>query len=543
MADALKIALILTAVDKASAITDKAFKKMNAGLKGIDKSKAVFNKIGNYATIAGGAVLAAFIPAIHAAEENEVAVKRLEQVYRSMGQNVEEASKQSQAYASKLEFQIGIEDEAIMAVQAKLATFSKVSDETHRMTGFMDRATAAAFDLASTGFGDAAANATMLGKALQNPALGAAALSKAGALNKADIPIIKQIQATKGLAAAQEFVLKAVEKQVKGVAAATTTASDKARVGWSEVTESLGKVLLPTFTKIIDKVNEIIPRIQAWVEENSTLVMWITGISTAVLAVGVALKVMAFGISTIQTVGKALGIVTRLLMANPIILIIAAIAAAAYLIYDNWDAIVQFFSDLWDGVKAVFSALWGWVKKIFWDNSPAVLIYDNWGAIVDWFQNLWNNVTAKFWQFIGFLKSIPSMFLQLGKDFVNGIWQGMKSVWNDLMDWFSGVWNDIKAPFEWLFGGGGTADLQKKQTDAVFNANNKFSNTVAPVMGNATPSYNSTKTSSQLQYAPVYNLSGTATKEDAQMLNNLNQKTFDKMMQQNANQKQRTGFN
>ncbi|RUA06550.1 MAG: hypothetical protein DSY43_01855 [Gammaproteobacteria bacterium] len=42
------------------------------------------------------------------------------------------------------------------------------------------------------------------------------------------------------------------------------------------------------------------------------------------------------------------------MLANPVIAIVTAIAAAAYLIYDNWEGISDFFTGIWDGIKSVF---------------------------------------------------------------------------------------------------------------------------------------------------------------------------------------------
>lgn len=48
---------------------------------------------------------------------------------------------------------------------------------------------------------------------------------------------------------------------------------------------------------------------------------------------------------------KALGAAA---LANPVVLVIAAIAAGVYLIYKNWDGIVDYFSGVWSRIKAVF---------------------------------------------------------------------------------------------------------------------------------------------------------------------------------------------
>lgn len=54
----------------------------------------------------------------------------------------------------------------------------------------------------------------------------------------------------------------------------------------------------------------------------------------------------------------------RVLLTNPIGLIVTAIATAAFLIIDNWEPITKFFSGLWDGVTAVFSKAWEIIKGI-----------------------------------------------------------------------------------------------------------------------------------------------------------------------------------
>ena len=79
-------------------------------------------------------------------------------------------------------------------------------------------------------------------------------------------------------------------------------------------------------------------------------------------------------------------------MANPIIAAVAAIALAAYLIYDNWGTLKTWFAGLWEGVKGVFSAGFDFVKAMFLDFSPLGLIIKNWSPIVEWFKGMWETV-------------------------------------------------------------------------------------------------------------------------------------------------------
>ena len=57
-------------------------------------------------------------------------------------------------------------------------------------------------------------------------------------------------------------------------------------------------------------------------------------------------------------IASGLAALTGALMANPIILAIAAIAGGVYLIYRHWDSIGPYFQRLWYGVKSVISTVW-----------------------------------------------------------------------------------------------------------------------------------------------------------------------------------------
>ncbi|WP_149867847.1 hypothetical protein [Cellvibrio sp. PSBB023] len=63
------------------------------------------------------------------------------------------------------------------------------------------------------------------------------------------------------------------------------------------------------------------------------------------------------------------------MLANPIGLLITAIAAGAYLIWKNWEPIKQWFSGLWEDVKATFNQGIGGITKVLLDWSPLGLIY------------------------------------------------------------------------------------------------------------------------------------------------------------------------
>lgn len=421
----LKIALLLTAVDKMSSMVDKAVSKASKRLK-------AFNEFGTSAGIIGGAITGVYGASVSAARESELANKRLEQVFRSMGETNDKAAKSAEAYASKLEMQIGVEDEVIQLTQAKLATFKAVSSEAGRMSGVFDRATQAAFDMASAGFGEADQNAVQLGKALQDPIQGINALRRSGiTFTAAEKKKIATLVKSNKLLDAQKIILSAVEHQVGGVAAATADPVDKMKVGWTEIGESLGKVVLPAFQKFSAWVGSFTPKIISFIENNGRLVKVIGAVGAALLVIG--------------TISK---IVSAILATNPIFLIIMAIAALAIVVItywkpikgffirlwngikNVWSKVLAFFSKLWNGVKHVFAVAWAAIKFYFLNFTPIGLLIKYWNPIVNFFTNIWQKVKGVFTAAWSWLMNLGKMFYNAGANIVKNIWEGIKALVN-----------------------------------------------------------------------------------------------------------------
>jgi hypothetical protein len=158
----------------------------------------------------------------------------------------------------------GVDQNSIKATQAKLATFQDLAKSADEVGGNFDRATMAALDLAAAGFGSAEGNAVQLGKALQDPIKGLAALSKSGVtFTDAEKERIKTLVESNKVGEAQVMILEAIEKQVGGTAEATANASDRMRVGFSQLSERLGLALLPVFEKFVGfLLDRVIPGVE-----------------------------------------------------------------------------------------------------------------------------------------------------------------------------------------------------------------------------------------------------------------------------------------
>jgi hypothetical protein len=225
-----------------------------------DKMKKGF-KIAAAAVAAAGAAVVAFgAKAIMAGEAASTANARIEQINKSMGlfgNSVGEVNNRLIKYAEKTARATGLDTNSIKATQAKLLTFKELAQSADEVNGAFDRATKAAIDLAAAGFGSAETNAAQLGKALQDPIKGLAALSRSGVtFTEVEKERIKTLVESNKVGEAQTLVLEAIEKQVGGTAEATANATDKIRVGFTQVQERIGLALLPAFEKLTQFILE-----------------------------------------------------------------------------------------------------------------------------------------------------------------------------------------------------------------------------------------------------------------------------------------------
>lgn len=127
----------------------------------------------------------------------------------------------------------------------------------------------------------------------------------------------------------------------------------------------------------------------------------------------------------LMQIAAGLAALSGALMANPIMLTIAAIAGGAYLIYRNWDALGPYFQGLWDGIVAKFSAAWEALTALF-DQSPVETFKAAWTGITavvlgvaDAIADFWGGVAASVagWAttISGHLDSVKSAFSVLGE--------------------------------------------------------------------------------------------------------------------------------
>lgn len=109
---------------------------------------------------------------------------------------------------------------------------------------------------------------------------------------------------------------------------------------------------------------------------------------------------------------RMVGIALWGLAANPIALAIAAVivalAGAAYLIYQNWDAVKAYVISLWNEIKAGFSGGIGGILTVLANFSPIGIIYRAFAEVLN---------------YLGL--DLPTQFTEFGNMIVNGLVNGL----------------------------------------------------------------------------------------------------------------------
>ncbi|MBH3400783.1 phage tail tape measure protein [Pseudomonas fluorescens] len=216
-----------------------------------------------------------------------------------------------------------------------------------------------------------------------------------------------------------------------------------------------GETMRATMVDVMDALGGVLDKVNGWVKENPVLTASLLKIvaSVAVLSAvfgGLALTLagilgpflmLRFGLAmfgiklpgiigifkvfgtVLRTLGgiligplvtalRTVGIALWGLSANPIVLVIAAVVAAlaagAYLIYTNWDAVKNYFANSWTEIKAGFSGGIGGIINTLANFSPIGLIYQAFAGVLS---------------YLGV--DLPSRFTEFGNMIVNGLVNGL----------------------------------------------------------------------------------------------------------------------
>ncbi|MDX1945225.1 MAG: phage tail length tape measure family protein [Pirellulaceae bacterium] len=308
------------------------------------------------AALAGGGALAAILgkSAVDAAVSQERAQAKLAAVLRSTGGAAGLTAAQINDLASEMQATTTVADDVALNAAAVLATFKEIKGDAFR------DAMLAAADMSEVLDTDLKSSVMQIGKALNDPVKGLAALGRAGvSFTESQKAQIKALQESGDILGAQKIILAELQSEFGGAAraAAGTFAGQWAhlnnRIG--EVLETIGFALIPSLRELQRPLASIV----AWLEKNIGVVReWgdVAGEITRNVVDQVLMLAEAFGTKFVDGVNAAAAAVTG-----------ANFGESVTMILQQVEILTRDFDKTWELLKAGATLAATTVAKAFVD--------------------------------------------------------------------------------------------------------------------------------------------------------------------------------
>lgn len=220
-----------------------------------------------------------------------------------------------------------------------------------------------------------------------------------------------------------------------------------------ELAISFGEILLPAVKSIVSFLQGFINVLNSMPDGMKQTIVTIALAAAAlgpvliiigkvISAVGTIMTIVPKVAGVIKTVQGAFAALNATMLANPIVLIIAAIAAlvAAFIyLWNTNEEFRQFWINLWEDIKEIAITVWEALKAFFsaaWEAIKATA-ETIWNAIAGFFTGLWEGIKNTFTTVVNAIST-----------FLTTMWNTIKSVaetvWNAISTFFTTIWTAIK---------------------------------------------------------------------------------------------------
>ena len=268
---------------------------------------------------------------------------------------------------------------------------------------------------------------------------------------------------SKGQAGYDETIAKmekqaALQQRVNAQLSTLTNLWDSAKGTFSSVMASFGEALAPDIKNLVEWLTNITEKIGAWAKANPELATTIMRVLAGIVALAAVMAVLATAALTIigpiallrtamvtiggmggmlnmilaplrmmwslfgfvgQAVFSAVGLIGRALwsivpviravgmamMANPILIVVAAIAAAALYIWMNWGTLGPKFAALWAWITSGARSMWASIVAT-WNSLVA--------SVIGYANSLWSGLGIRFSSGVAALLGIIAAFSPVG---------------------------------------------------------------------------------------------------------------------------------
>lgn len=178
----------------------------------------------------------------------------------------------------------------------------------------------------------------------------------------------------------------------------------------TELMSALESLMISMGDLLVPLIKEVVSMLQGWVEHlnslDETQKQQIIQVALVVASIGPLITIIGKLFTSISTVVKFV----QLLSANPVILLVTAIAAAigglVGTIIANWDKTKSATENVWNGIKLFVT-------------------------------NVVNGL-------LNFIENLFPGFKEAGANLFRGLWEGLKSVWSSITTWATNAFDSLK---------------------------------------------------------------------------------------------------
>lgn len=227
----------------------------------------------------------------------------------------------------------------------------------------------------------------------------------------------------------------------------------------------LSEYVIPFLTGLVDKLTAVVDafsNLNPVVQQMILVVMGIVAVAGPLLiivgkvisAVGTIMTIVPKLAGVINSVKTAFAALNATMLANPIVLIIATIAAlvAAFIyLWNTNEEFRQFWINLWENVKEVAIQVWTAIAE-FMKNAWAGIqtaAKTVWNAIAGFFTTIWNGIKSVVTTMATAISTFLTTSWNTIKTTATTIWNAIKSVVTTVMNGIKStvttVWNTIKS--------------------------------------------------------------------------------------------------
>ena len=234
-----------------------------------------------------------------------------------------------------------------------------------------------------------------------------------------------------------------------------------------ELAISFGELLMPAIREIVGWIQGFVDKLNGMDEGTRKVILTVAAFVAALGPVLIVVGKIISSVGTIMTVLPKIGpLITTVktafaalnatMLANPIMLIIAAIAAlvAAFIyLWNTNEDFRQFWINLWENIKEVAISVWNAIKEFFtaaWEAISSIA-QTIWNGIKNFFSALWEGIKTIFTTVFEVIKTIVTTYFNIYKTIITTVFNAIKTVittvLNAIKTVITTVWNTIKTVF------------------------------------------------------------------------------------------------